>query len=144
MSRIIGVQLLVATVSLAMVAAVVAAIVVIGPPSQQRLLRLDAHRVTDLTGIAQAIGLYANRHERLPSELATLTKEPGPRINSVDPEARTPYEYAITGEESYRLCAVFSAASRDTPSVHTYLGEDGWTHDAGRQCFERKEKVGKQ
>lgn len=143
MSRVIVVRTLVAVVTLAMAAAVVAAIVVLGPPSQQRLFRLDARRVADLTMLSQAINSYAREHEALPADLAALTQAPGPRTSRFDPQTRAAYEYTVTTSTSYTLCAVFSAPSPDVPPVPIGPGGDDWIHGAGRQCFERKEALGK-
>jgi type II secretory pathway pseudopilin PulG len=143
MTRITGVRILVTGVSLAVLAAVVAAIIVMGSPTQQRQRRLDERRVQDLSTIATTIGIYASAHEALPPDLSVLGKEPGPRRAPKDPETGAPYEYIVLGTESYQLCAVFVTPSADADTARPYQERDGWTHGAGRQCFERKQKIGK-
>jgi hypothetical protein len=89
------------------------------------------------------IGLYASTHEALPPDLSVLGKEPGPRRAPKDPDTGAPYEYAVLNTESYRLCAVFVTASPDANAAPPYTEREGWTHSTGRQCFERKQKIGK-
>jgi type II secretory pathway pseudopilin PulG len=134
---------LVTGVSIAVVAAVVAAIVVMGSPTQQRQRRLDEHRVQDLSTIVNSIGMYASTHEALPPDLSMLGKQPGPRRAPTDPDTGAPYEYTVLGTDSYQLCAVFVTPSPDANTAPPYLEREGWAHGAGRQCFERKQKIGK-
>jgi type II secretory pathway pseudopilin PulG len=145
MNRVTGVRLLITGVCVAVVTAVVTAIVVLGSPTQQRQRRLDEHRVHDLSTIVNTISLYANTHDALPPELSALGKEPGPRRAPTDPGTGAAYEYAVLGTESYQLCAVFTLPSADTAATRLSpdLETEGWTHAPGRQCFERKQKIGK-
>lgn len=141
MKRVTGVRILVAGVIAAVAAAIIVAIIVLGSPMQQRQLRLDERRVRDLSTIANSISFYASTHETLPPDLSALGKQPGSRCAPVDPDTGTPYEYAVLGTESYRLCAVFAMPSPDM--ALPYREGEGWTHGSGRQCFERKQKIGK-
>ena len=145
MNRVTGVGILVSAVTGSVVAAVIAAIVVLGSPMEQRQRRLDERRVHDLTTIVNTISLYASTHEALPSELSVLGKQPGPRRAPMDPDTGAPYEYSVLGAESYQLCAVFTMPSPDASAapISSYAEREGWTHGAGRQCFERKQKIGK-
>lgn len=141
MNRAAGVRILIGVVTAAVIAAVIAAIIVLGSPAQQRQRHLDERRVRDLSSISASINLYASTHGALPPDLAALGKEPGPRRAPNDPDAGTPYEYSVLTDESYRLCATFASPSPETNAP--YMERDGWTHAAGRQCFERKQKIGK-
>jgi len=141
MNRAAGIGILVAAVTAAVVAAVIGAIVVLGSPAQQRQRHLDERRVRDLSSISATINLYASTHGALPPDLAALEKEPGPRHAPNDPDTGMPYEYSVLTDESYQLCATFAMPSPETDGP--YMERDGWTHAAGRQCFERKQKAGK-
>lgn len=143
MSRISGIRLFAVAVTLVVVATIVAAIVVLGSPADQRRLRLDEQRVADLIGIKNAVAVYVRQQETLPSDLAALTKQPGIRIKQSDPETGASYEYAVVGERSYRLCAVFAAKSEGDRVPPPYFNEAGWAHEAGRQCFEQIEAAKK-
>lgn len=122
--------------SLVVLATIVAAIVVMGPPSQQRLMRLDERRVEDLNRIAMAINVYRSQHGRLPASLAELGGEPGMRIPQ-DPESRQPYGYKMLGAAEYRLCAGFATDTAEAIDPQPWPGAD-WAHGAGRQCFKRR------
>ena len=65
----------------------------------------------------------------LPEDLKTFTRMPGYAAETTDPVSQTPYEYRVTADNRYELCATFeteSAARLD------YF----WAHGPGRQCFE--------
>lgn len=124
--------------SVAVVATVVAAVVVMGSPSAQREAKLDSRRVDDLNHIAQVIDRHFHVHGALPADLATLAAQPGQRLASTDPVDGTPYGYAVTGKRTYRLCAVFVTDTAERPPAGGRWVPDEWNHGAGRQCFDRK------
>lgn len=117
-------------------AAVIAAIAVMGSPSQQRLMRLDERRVDDLGRIAMAIDAYHKEHGRPPASLAALAAEPGVRLPQ-DPESRQPYGYEVLGKAEYRLCAQFDTDTAEATDPQPWLRAP-WVHGAGRQCFKRR------
>ncbi len=126
-------KLLLAAATLAVVAAIAAA-VMLEPPHRQREYRLDAHRVSDLAALDAAVNLYWKRHGALPTTLEALAAEPG--LSALkDPETQAAYGYEITGSQSFRLCANFASGSRATDR---YAGAPQlqWAHSAGRQCFD--------
>ena len=109
--------------------AVGAAFYVLGPPSQQRLLRLDERRVEDLNGIRAAVNDYWRQNNRLPASVEEAGH--GTALYR-DPESGEVYEYRVRGERSYELCAVFERAF--TPE-EPGLANRFWPHPAGRHCF---------
>ena len=123
--------------SLVVVATIVAAIVVMGSPSTQRLSRLDERRVTDLGNLTQAIQAYREAHDRLPADLPVLAAEPGSRLAIVDPGTGQPYGYAVLGAREYQLCARFDTDTAATmePPVAWVPGD--WNHGIGTRCFKR-------
>ena len=123
--------------SLVVVATIVAAIVVMGSPSTQRLSRLDERRVTDLGNLVQAIQAYREAHDRLPADLPVLAAEPGSRLAIVDPGTGQPYGYAVLGAREYQLCARFDTDTAATmePPVAWVPGD--WNHGIGTRCFKR-------
>ena len=123
--------------SLVVVATVVAAIAAMGPPSAQRAAKLDQKRIEDLERIVQAISRYVDSHGALPPDLVALSQQPARRLSLVDPNDNTPYTYQVTGEHTFRLCAVFATDSaKASGTFHSF--DDDWGHGAGRQCFDRK------
>jgi hypothetical protein len=138
-----GIRLLIAAVTLVVAASVVVAIVVLGSPAEQRQLRLDERRVADLIGIRNAVTHYIQKNDALPPNLSAIARQEAVRIKQSDPETGTPYEYEITGEMAYRLCAVFARKSEGDGAPPPYFNETGWEHEAGHQCFDRSEPARK-
>ncbi len=66
-----GVRILASIVTATVVAALVAAIILMGPPSRHREHRLDERRVQDLMGIQRMADVYWERHKSLPPDLVT-------------------------------------------------------------------------
>jgi hypothetical protein len=123
--------------SLVVVATIVAAIVVMGPPSAQRLSRLDERRVADLGNLAQALQAYRDAHDRLPADLPLLAAEPGSRLAIVDPATAQPYGYAALGAREYQLCARFDTDTAATMEPPVAWAPGDWNHGVGARCFKR-------
>jgi hypothetical protein len=131
-------MILPAIVSVVVVSAVVAAIVVLGPPSLQRQRKLDEVRVRNLTYIGLSVNSYFIRHKELPANLEALAKEQGYYIARGDPDTGKPYGYQILDPNSYRLCADFAAESAmDSPNSYNAYSNMTWAHEQGHQCFDR-------
>lgn len=112
---------------------VIAGIVVVGWPDDERLRRLDDRRIAGLQRFARAIDTYAESHDGLPEHAAAFVDG---RILSTlpsDPVTNEPYGYqarrADDEDGNYRLCANFDRAS---PAVITGF----WVHGPGRHCFD--------
>src|SRR5690606_16652197 len=122
--------------SVVVCATLVAAIVVLDSPPQQREQRLDARRVQDLQQLGNAIEAYHAGHKALPADLAALRAEmPGWNLAPGDPASGTPYSYEVLGERSYRLCAEFTTDTAAAEASPYGPVVDAWKHGAGRQCF---------
>jgi hypothetical protein len=123
-----GKRLLAIVLTVVVAAAVVTGIVIIGSPGEERTRRLDTRRVQDLQQISQAVQVYRARHQRTPSSLDELSREPGLAMVPRDPVTGQPYRYVSVDADSYELCATFD---RDS-DVRTATF---WSHGAGTQCF---------
>jgi hypothetical protein len=121
-------------VTVAVTAAVLAGIYMLGSPSEERARRLDDRRVQDLADIGRAVDLYWTRSSRLPSSLEELRTETGANVTLADPATNAPYEFRPTGDDRYELCAAFEGASADSDKGDA---AGFWSHRAGRQCFQR-------
>ena len=132
-----GRRFLLAIVIAVVAASVVGGLVLIGPPREQRIRRLDARRVFDLQGIARALDLYWTRNKALPTDLGTLAKEGGWDVAARDPESGLAYPYRVTGEKSFELCATFGMGLPEQSLVPmestTRVGM--WAHGRGAHCF---------
>jgi hypothetical protein len=110
----------------------------VGNPSIARSRKLDARRTQDLAGIENVITGHCRKSNGdnewtmanpLPAtldEVMAVARIERPRI--VDPATQLPYEYRVTGETTFELCAVF-----DGPSGESAMPK--WDHPAGRHCF---------
>lgn len=138
-ARTLGRGLLVAA-TVTVVATVVAAVVVMGTPAQQRALRLDERRVADLQRVVDAARQHAGRTGALATDLTTLASRPGLRLPITDPDTALPYEYAVQDARTFRVCATFATdTAMDTQRPRASEEED-WLHPAGRHCFDRRWK----
>lgn len=122
--------------SVVVIATVVAAMLAMGSPGSQRESRLDRKREQDMERIAMAIDIRTDAGKPLPSDLASLAREPGRRLSIADPATNMPYVYQTTGDHSYRLCAVFTTDTAQE-SRKAWIDQD-WLHGPGRHCFDRK------
>ena len=128
-----GRKVLVAITVVAVVAAVITAIVMLGPPSEARARRLDARRERELQGIGASVEAYSTSTGHLPLTLDEISRQSGaPGLPARDPVTGLPYSYRIVDEKSYELCATF-----DRAADQRFAG-DLWTHGAGNRCFVRK------
>ena len=110
---------------------------ILGSPQNQRLLRLDNQKISDLQEMQwQVINnwqIYGSVPETLPSMI-------------IDPQTQKPYEYRKTGEMTFKLCAQFNrenVVEQDLRAIDIGYPEKGlmmnnnWSHGAGMRCFER-------
>ena len=114
------------------VVSVAVGIILLGPRTEERMLRLDSRRVDDLERIMKKTDIYWSQHNKLPDSLDDLSSELGMQISIRDPMTGQPYEYRIIGEKQYELCVWFE---RDSVIESTRTSTIFWSHGAGRQCF---------
>jgi hypothetical protein len=110
---------------------------VMGSPAAQRAAALDERRTQDLARIARQIDRWWMRETALPADLATVAAQPGLRLAVVDPLDGRPYDYAPTGADRYRVCAVFATDTGEDPLARRGGRDDDWLHPVGPHCFER-------
>jgi len=127
--------------TVAIVASIVGGYLSVGSPSLARSNKFDQMRIDNLSLIQNEIINYWSRTRKLPAdigELANVNQTSYP----VDPETNTPYEYNLTGELTFDLCANFDQAKQPSTSGPTqaYPGAYGGNlynqiFTAGRNCF---------
>lgn len=115
---------------------------VAGSPAKQRQLRFDEQRVSNLQMIQNEIINYWQLKDALPENLAELNNDLTGFSVPQDPASAADYEYQVTGELSFELCAEFELASQadriaQPRAFFGKLGEGVFKHGAGRECFER-------
>lgn len=115
---------------------------ILGTPENQRSLRYDAERVSDLQNIQWQIVNFWQQKGLLPETLSDLEDPISGFALPQDPESGEVYEYLKTGETSFDLCTVFNKPfmTREMETTRTYPGiESGsnWQHGEGKTCFSR-------
>ena len=112
----------------AVIAAVVASLMLLGSPAEQRLLRLDEQRAAELGRLSRAVLSRWDDERRLPDTAGELVDGRALTALPTDPATHAPYEYRITGPRQFEVCASFDRPSRSEPG-------DFWFHEAGHRCF---------
>ena len=127
---------LLSIVVLLVVACLGYSIFLLGTPGEQRSLRFDEQRISDLRNISRNVELYWEVNQQLPESLDDMS---GQRysIHSIhDPESNEAYEYQVTEEAGYGLCAVFSTDSAELRNADRSFSDQAWGHGIGRTCFQ--------
>ena len=109
----------------------------VGTPGQQRDVRLDERRVSDLRDISHNIDTYLELNDAMPASLDDLR---GPRfyVDSIeDPETSVPYEYRVLEGDQYELCATFTTDNTEgRRGERRSFSETAWDHGVGLTCFQ--------
>lgn len=110
-----------------------------GSPSENRTLRLDEARVSDINALRRQLTQYHRSEKAMPESIAALldwcerTSQQCYGIRDVTADA---YELKVVGERDYTLCTTFE---RPAPNAETNDRRGAvYAHDAGYQCFDYK------
>lgn len=123
---------------------------IVGSPAQQRQIRMDERRVSDLQTIQSQIINYWDLKDKLPAELSQLEDDiTGFRVPE-DPETGAGYEYSAKGDLQFELCASFNLESTSDSNENSRIAtpyvydvkypasvSEVWDHGSGRVCFDR-------
>lgn len=113
---------------------------IMGSPKTQRLIRLDNQKISELQNIQYQVINYWVTNGTIPETMPNI---------ATDSQTGSPYEYRKIGSMDYELCATFNTESKITQSISTQsisnpytitavkTGNEDWSHNAGRQCFQR-------
>lgn len=109
--------------------------IMVGSPQTQRLREADTERANDLMNIQWELITYWQNKGALPETLAPLEESLSGFTVPYDPITKEPYTYEVTGELSFKLCAVFDLSSAEEEP--TFDDSKQWDHGAGEVCFDR-------
>ncbi len=129
-------------VSVLLLFSLIGVFLIIGSPHKERLYRFDEQKVGDLQNLQfQIIDYWQSKHE-LPSSLNDLTNAFIGYVVPVDSQTTLEYEYRVTGDLNFELCAVFNLegsypSERSYPSVRYPSSKEvtPWLHGPGSTCF---------
>jgi len=136
-------------ISFVVLASVISGFFIIGTPAEQRKIRFDDQRISELQTIQGQIINYWIKKESLPAVLDDLNDSISGFLVPADPESKLAYEYNIKDPLSFELCATFKTSSTDSgskqigalyPAPYYYPGDSfqqNWDHGTGRVCFAR-------
>lgn len=136
---------------------------IMGSPREQRQLRLDDRRVSDLQNLQYQVINYWQQKQKLPASLEELNNPLTGSVVPVPPEFEKGemYEYKALDAKKFELCATFAQPmpqgwkeynygygggirpfpmmAEDSVSSPGYPGgvNESWDHEAGRTCYER-------
>lgn len=132
-------------VSMLTVLAVVYGFSTIPNPAQQRAIKLDHQRVSDLGKLKQGIETYYYDKNLLPTSLKDVETNKYSyydALNTLDPETGQSYEYLVTNPTDYQLCATFTTDSTkeadneyDSENYNYSMYKKDFEHPIGRKCF---------
>lgn len=123
--------------SFTVVGAILAGLYIAGSPGEQRLIRLDDRRVSDLMRLTRSVSFYRQRYEKMPESLSVLVDGQLLRSLPLDPVTRETYRFKLTKADGYQLCAEFAR-----PSIKHHE-KDFWRHPSGLHCFSLSAAVDK-
>src|SRR6185369_6349431 len=120
---------------------------VAGSPQNQRLVRFDQQKVNDLQSIqSYLVYNYWQQKGSLPASIDALNDPISNFIVPKDPQTGQSYEYRVTGQHSFQICASFNKESViQSPTgikpMTAPVGSDtlngSWDHGVGQVCFDR-------
>ena len=108
----------------------------LGTPGEQRSLRLDDQRKSNLINIAHNVDLYWELNGHLPESFGDMSGQRYSISSIHDPDTNEPYEYRIQGDNVYELCAFFSTDSSESKIAYGTFSDKAWDHGEGRHCFQ--------
>lgn len=131
-----------AIASAIVIGAIAASLYHLEMPRDARQAKIDNEQVGTLQDMQWRIEEYYRMNDMLPVDLTTLYDEfPVPEA----PDGRAAYEYVVTGEKTYQLCATFvrsSTPGADTvtrPAIVPGLEKNyNWDYQPGHWCFDRE------
>jgi len=118
------------------VAALIGSLFVVESPSDARNRKLDSMVINNFSEIDNAVNTYYAENNKLPDSLAVLQEEFSYLRDDdlKDPATGSSYEYKVSDDKTYELCATFRTVSADEKSREYYF-DDRWQHEAGEQCL---------
>lgn len=130
-----------------MLAVIAIGLFLAGSPMEQRRVRFDDRRISDLQMLQGQVIEHWIAKQKLPEALSDLESPLTGFVAPKDPKTGQPYEYRAIKPRVFELCALFETdttaelMTRETMPRGPYgiepYGAEHWQHGTGRTCFER-------
>lgn len=136
--------------------ALACAFIVVGTPANQRLIRIDNQKISDLQSVQWQIINYWQQKKRLPKSLDNLNDPISGFMVPHDPESGLgkEYTYSTTAKLSFEICANFNlptpktgtptkdgvgmpASVLEMDTMYRPGIDENWEHGSGTHCFKR-------
>lgn len=130
------------SLSCIVVLVIVAGFSLSGSPFEQRRVRFDEQRLSDLQQIQYQITEYWVAKQALPATLVDVQSPLTGFVLPSDPNTHEAYGYEKLSSLKFSLCATFEAtsesASQNRDAYPAKRGDmDFWDHGTGKMCFDR-------
>ncbi|OIO53276.1 hypothetical protein AUJ46_05365 [Candidatus Peregrinibacteria bacterium CG1_02_54_53] len=128
--------------SVLVIVVIISGFILGGSPFEQRRIRFDERRASDLQELQYQVIEYWIAKGSLPQTINALESPLTGFMPPADPNTGEAYEYKALQKLTFELCATFettsTSAEKNRPSVYEPFGTvNFWNHEAGRVCFER-------
>lgn len=132
--------------TLAVIAAAIIGLIVVGSPAEQRAVRMDERRLADLAALSSAIDQFHQNQDRLPEVPSEARRYMSLPPRDADPVTSEPYEYRVLSDTEFELCAVFATEGPHVANSYSRFTEytvllapispsNQSIEGAGRGCF---------
>jgi hypothetical protein len=134
------------TSAVLVLAVIIGGFFIMGTPMEQRLIRFDQQKISDLQNIQYQITTFWQQKQKLPTNLEELEDPLTGFILPKDPQSGESYVYKVSGVRTFELCASFNKKSNEKESLVTSLyyypelygvESANWAHEEGETCFSR-------
>ena len=118
-----------------MLVSFVGAFFIVDSPLESRTRSYDNRRANDLTNIRYAVDGHYWEKSVLPASLEEIKNTSQPGLSVADPKTGAPYEYQVTGENTYQICATFETSNKNLPEGNREIYASV-AYDPGRNCYD--------
>lgn len=116
---------------------------VVDSPVETRNKKIDREVINDLYEVNAAVRDYYTLNNKMPEDLNVLINNSEGTYRLRAEAAKQPsndqyYDYEVTDEDEYKICANFLTSSLNEKESMYYYGSEEYQHDKGYQCFSQK------
>lgn len=125
----------VAIITIIVLLAVVHGFTRAGLPNQTREANFDQTRVSRIRNVVSVISNYYFKNNVLPQKLSDLSDILYAPDDIKDPQTGKEFNFELTSQTSYKICADFAVDSKDIKDTKYYYSDKKYEHPKGNYCF---------